>query len=152
MKAWIALSTALLAAGVCRAADGRDAYTKHCALCHQVEGKGTAGQFPRLAGRIGAIAAAPEGAELLAEITLWGMSGRITFEGKPLVGVMPGFARLSDDEIAGILTYLADLPGSARPVAAFAPETVKAVRAAGPRSASAVNARRQKLHAAGVVK
>jgi mono/diheme cytochrome c family protein len=100
----------MLAAGTGDAiADGAQVYDTHCAFCHQAGGVGVPGQFPRLSGRVGAIASKPEGKAFLSRVLLNGMSGRITADGEPILGVMPPFESLSDDDIAAVLTYLSGL-------------------------------------------
>jgi mono/diheme cytochrome c family protein len=91
------------------AADGAQVFDTSCAFCHQAGGVGVPGQFPRLAGRVGAIAANPEGKTFLSKVLLNGMSGRIIADGEPVLGIMPAFDTLSDDDIAAVLTYLSGL-------------------------------------------
>jgi len=106
---------ALLAAGLlaapadAAAADGAALFDTHCAFCHQAGGVGVPGQFPRLAGRAGAIAAKAEGRKFLPQILLNGMSGRITVDGEQILGIMPAFDSLSDDDLAVVLTYVSGL-------------------------------------------
>jgi mono/diheme cytochrome c family protein len=104
------LAAAMLAATIdAAAADGAQVFDTSCAFCHQAGGVGVPGQFPRLAGRIGAIAANPDGKVFLPKVLLNGMSGRITADGEPVLGIMPAFDSLSDDDIAAVLTYLSGL-------------------------------------------
>lgn len=91
------------------AADGAQVFETSCAFCHQAGGVGVPGQFPRLAGRVGAIAANPEGKTFLSKVLLNGMSGRIVADGEPVLGIMPPFDTMSDDDIAAVLTYLSGL-------------------------------------------
>jgi len=37
------------------------------------------------------------------------MSGRIVADGEPVLGIMPAFDSLSDDDISAVLTYLSGL-------------------------------------------
>lgn len=104
------LVAAMLAATMnAAAADGAQVYDASCAFCHQAGGVGVPGQFPRLAGRVGTIAANPEGKNFLSRVLLNGMSGRIVADGEPVLGIMPPFDTLSDDDIAAVLTYLSGL-------------------------------------------
>jgi len=104
------LVAAMLAATMdAAAADGAQVFDTSCAFCHQAGGVGVPGQFPRLAGRVGTIASHPEGKAFLSKILLNGMSGRITADGEPVLGIMPAFDTLSDDDIAAVLTYLSGL-------------------------------------------
>ncbi|HEX4027388.1 MAG TPA: cytochrome c [Rhizomicrobium sp.] len=108
------------------AADGQAVFDNSCAFCHQAGGVGVPGQFPRLAGRVGAIAAQPEGKAFLSKVLLNGMSGRVTVDDQPILGIMPAFDSLSDDDIASVLTYLSGLDHA--PVA-FTADDIKAARA-----------------------
>jgi mono/diheme cytochrome c family protein len=107
-------------------ADGQAVFDNSCAFCHQSGGVGVPGQFPRLAGRAGAIAARPEGKAFLAKVLLNGMSGRVTVDDQPILGIMPAFDSLSDDDIASVLSYLCGLDHA--PVA-FTADDIKAARA-----------------------
>lgn len=117
----------LLASAGAAAADGQSVFDANCAVCHQGGGVGVPGQFPRLAGRAGAIAAKPEGKTFLAQVLLNGIGGRITVDGEQVLGVMPAFDSLSDADLAAVLTYITGLEH--KPVA-FATADIKAVRAA----------------------
>jgi mono/diheme cytochrome c family protein len=100
----------MLAATIAAAnADGAQVFDTSCAFCHQGGGVGVPGQFPRLAGRVGAIAANSDGKSFLSRVLLNGMSGRITADGEQVLGIMPAFESLSDDDIAAVLTYLSGL-------------------------------------------
>jgi mono/diheme cytochrome c family protein len=84
------MAAAILAATAGGAdADGAAVFDNSCAFCHQAGGVGVPGQFPRLAGRVGAIAAKPE-----------------------------GFDSLSDDDMAAVLSYLTGLDHAAVPFTA----------------------------------
>lgn len=89
-------------------------YDAHCALCHQRGGVGVVGQFPRLSGRVGEIAAMPIGRQYLIEVVLFGIAGKIEVDRHPLIGVMPSFAALTDADIATTLNYLISLQVSAK--------------------------------------
>jgi mono/diheme cytochrome c family protein len=108
------------------AADGAALFDTQCAFCHQAGGVGVPGQFPRLAGRAGAIAAKAEGRKFLSQILLNGMSGRITVDGEQILGIMPAFDSLSDDDIAAVLTHVSGLDHA--PVT-FAADEIKNARA-----------------------
>ena len=143
---------ALLAAGGAEAADGKASYLKHCSLCHQADAQGIPGTFPRIWGRVGEIAATPEGATFLAQALLWGMSGTIAVDDVPVTGVMPGVPHVPDEEIAAIVDYLITEDGAVKNTSAFSIETLKAVRAAGRIPQAATNARRNELAEAGLIK
>ena len=59
-------------------------------------------------------------------ILLNGMSGRVTVDGEQILGIMPGFDSMSDDDMAAVLGYLTGLDHA--PVA-FTPDDIKAARA-----------------------
>lgn len=106
-------------------ADGQAVFDNSCAFCHQAAGVGVPGQFPRLAGRVGAIAATPDGRAFLPKVLLNGMSGQITVDDQPILGIMPGFDSLSDDDLASVLTYLSGLDHA--PIA-FGADDIKKAR------------------------
>ena len=106
-------------------ADGAAVFEANCAVCHQDGGVGVPGQFPRLAGRVGRIAANPEGKIYLREVLLNGMSGRVTVDGQPILGIMPSFDALPDTDIAQVLSYLSGLTHKPVP---FTAAEIKAVR------------------------
>jgi mono/diheme cytochrome c family protein len=104
------LAAAMLVAAIGAAkADGAQVFDTSCAFCHQAGGVGVPGQFPRLAGRAGEIAAKPEGKKFLPQILINGMSGRVSVDGEQILGIMPGFDSMSDDDMAAVLTYLTSL-------------------------------------------
>lgn len=108
---------------------GAEVYRRegHCITCHQEDGNGLpAAQFPPIAGTKWA-----NGDEqLLIRLTLHGLMGPITVKGTDYRGLVPmtAFKGLTDEEIAGVLTYVRNSFGNQASV--VMPETVKAVRAA----------------------
>lgn len=90
---------------------GEMMFNEYCVGCHQVGGTGVPGEYPRLAGRVSAIAADPRGRAFLAELMLTGMSGTITVDGRKILGLMPNFDNLKDVELAAILNYVVHLEG-----------------------------------------
>lgn len=132
-----------------QAADG--GFVARCGMCHQAGGDGLAGQFPRLSGRAAAIAQTPPGRRYLVRVLLGGMAGPITVDGKPLAGVMPGMASLTDQQIAEVLSHAITLGKPARAAKPFTPAEVAIIRAEG-RPAMADNAAlRAELAAKGVI-
>jgi mono/diheme cytochrome c family protein len=104
------LAAALLVAASAPAfADGAAIFDANCAFCHQAGGVGVPGQFPRLAGRAGAMAAKPAGKAFLPKVVLNGMSGRVMVDGEQILGIMPALDTLSDEDIASVLTYVTGL-------------------------------------------
>lgn len=77
-------------------------YTQFCADCHRPDGGGVKGMFPPHNGNPGITAANPT---TLLHITLTGWQTAETAT-HPRVWTMPGFARLADDEIAEILSFV----------------------------------------------
>jgi cytochrome c5 len=123
---------------VVRAADRSAVFDANCSMCHQLGAAGVPGQFPRLAGRLGRIAATTAGRAYLERVVLFGMIGGITVDGAPIVGgVMPSFGSLSDGDLAAALNYVVSLDASGKlhwqgPV--FAPADFAQVRSGKPLS------------------
>jgi mono/diheme cytochrome c family protein len=84
-------------------------YDAQCAVCHQRAAVGAPGQFPRLAGRIAAIAGHADGRAYLVGVVRNGLSGSIKVDGAAVAGLMPPFPQLAADELASILNYLTSL-------------------------------------------
>ncbi len=108
------LAAALAAAVFATAAQASDTdrsavFNTNCSMCHQLAGAGVPGEFPRLAGRVGRIAASATGRGYLERVVLFGMAGEVTVDGTPIVGVMPSFSSLSNQELADALNYVASL-------------------------------------------
>lgn len=105
---------------------GKEVYNRpaHCATCHQPDGNGLpAANFPPLAGTRWV----NEDEERLIKITLKGMLGPITVNGKEYMGAMTPFeALLTDEEIAAVLTYVKNSFGNSS--GTISPELVKKVR------------------------
>lgn len=139
------------------AADGDALFTQNCLMCHQAGAAGLPGQFPRLAGRIAAISGKPKGRTYLIDVLTYGMAGTITVDEQRIVGLMPPFAQLSNDDVAGVLSYVQSLgppPGgspAAGTPAAFTAEEVRAGRANAAKTATDVRAERQSLEDAKII-
>ncbi|MCG3200173.1 MAG: hypothetical protein NFCOHLIN_00015 [Gammaproteobacteria bacterium] len=117
MKHLVLVSAALVMSGAAVAEDaavnerlpkqgldaGKAAYLANCAACHQPEGTGLAGAFPPLAGSDFLQKNTPE---KIAEFVLKGFSGKLVVNGVEYNNVMPAMSHLSDDDIAGIITYV----------------------------------------------
>jgi mono/diheme cytochrome c family protein len=85
----------LTAAEQQRFESGREVYRNICQACHQADGRGLARVAPPLVGSV--LALAP--AEVTARILINGKEGG--------VGLMPPIGTtLTDDQIAGVLTYV----------------------------------------------
>jgi nitrite reductase (NO-forming) len=106
-----------------RVALGQATFTRICAACHQPEGQGLPGTFPPLAhSDYLARASKPQ---LIGHV-LRGLQGSITVNGATYNGAMPPMAFLSDDEIAGALTFVRSSWGNS--LDAVAPADVAAAR------------------------
>ncbi|MCP6698388.1 c-type cytochrome [Pseudomonas donghuensis] len=77
-------------------------YTQFCSDCHRPDGRGVKGLFPPLAGNPSIASANPTS---LLHITLTGWETAQTAT-HSRVYTMPGFARLADEEIAEILSFV----------------------------------------------
>jgi cytochrome c oxidase cbb3-type subunit 2 len=81
---------------------GLAAFTNHCAMCHQADGKGVPGAFPPLKGN-GAVNRDDVVPHI--RIVLYGLKGA-KVGGFDYTTPMPEFAGvLGDDDIAGIINY-----------------------------------------------
>ncbi|MBB2190748.1 cytochrome c [Gluconacetobacter azotocaptans] len=102
----IALLLALSLAACSRhGGPGLARYRPNCGICHH-GGEGMKGEIPPLIGRIDQIARTPEGRHYLADVLLNGLNGPLMANGDRYNFSMPSFRRLSDGDIAAILTYL----------------------------------------------
>jgi mono/diheme cytochrome c family protein len=81
---------------------GKSIYKKNCLTCHQADGSGVPNMHPPL-GPGSWIEKAPE--ELTA-IMMKGLSGQIEVDGQVYKNHMPSHARLTDEELADVLTYV----------------------------------------------
>jgi mono/diheme cytochrome c family protein len=130
------------------AADGAALFTQNCALCHQSGATGIAGQFPRLAGRVGPISRTARGRAYLIDVLTYGMAGQVVVDGQSIIGVMPALA-LDDESVAAVLVYLQSLGKPApRP---FTAGEVAAQRALLHKTSSDVHAERLSLEKAKLV-
>jgi mono/diheme cytochrome c family protein len=92
----------MMAAGA-PAGNGAKVYQTNCSSCHQVNGEGTPGAFPQLAGNP---AVTGDPAKLI-HIVKYGLSGAVTVHGKTFNGMMPAWGtQLSNADIAAALTYV----------------------------------------------
>lgn len=104
-------------------ARGENVYYANCVACHLPAGTGLEGAFPPLAGSD----YLEGGPARVISIVLYGNEGPITVNGVQYNGVMPGFAYLTDDEVAAVVTYIMGSWGNDLP--AVQPADVAAVRA-----------------------
>ncbi|MBM3107626.1 c-type cytochrome [Pseudomonas sp. V1] len=97
-------------------------YTQFCSDCHRTDGAGVPGMFPPLAGNPSIASSDPTS---LLHITLTGWKTAQTAT-HSRVYTMPGFARLSDQEIAEILSFVRNRWGNQG--SAISQEQVKKLR------------------------
>lgn len=103
-------------------ARGLRLYAASCGACHQSDGEGLAGLAPPLADSEWLQKPTDE----LASIALFGISGPIEVRGESWDMIMPGWAQLSDQEIADVLSYVtAEWSAEARHVTAEQVERVR---------------------------
>jgi thiosulfate dehydrogenase len=88
--------------------EGGLAYAQFCVDCHRMDGHGVKDVFPPLAGNTSALAADPA---TLLHIMLTGWKTAQT-QAYPRVYTMPAFSRLSDAEIAQVLTFVRESWGN----------------------------------------
>lgn len=106
---------------------GKAIYTDECAACHTMQGAGIAGLFPKLAG---APVVQQKDPASLIHVVLAG-SRAVATSAAPTGPAMPSFAwKLSDDEVAAVVTYIRNSWGNAGT----------------PVSAATVATQRQRLH------
>jgi len=81
---------------------GEKIYQTYCASCHQQNGKGAEGRFPPLVD-----ASWVKGDKTkLINVLLNGLEGNIEVNGVGYNGIMPKHSFLTDEEAAGVLTYI----------------------------------------------
>lgn len=85
---------------------GESLYEQNCMACHGAEGQGRTGHFPPLEGHVPEMLAREGGRQYLIDVQLYGVAGKTEIQGVSYDGFMPGFERLSDEEIAAILEFL----------------------------------------------
>jgi glucose/arabinose dehydrogenase/mono/diheme cytochrome c family protein len=81
---------------------GADLYSAHCATCHQIQGGGVPGEFPPL---MNSDWVSGDKGRLIAT-ALHGVEGPIEIDGEIYDELMPGFAFLSDADMAALLTFI----------------------------------------------
>ncbi len=81
---------------------GRAVFSLYCVACHQLNGEGTRGVFPPLAGSDFLLA----DKERSIGIVLQGLSGQIVVNGAEYNGVMPAPGVPDDEKVADVLTFV----------------------------------------------
>lgn len=106
---------------------GKKVFGQTCAICHQETGLGVSGQFPPLIGTEWVLSQDWHGDNHLVKQILYGMQGPITVKNTPFNNAMAPWNQLSDQQIAGVLTYIRSSWGNDAPP--ITPEFVAKVRA-----------------------
>jgi len=102
---------------------GQKLYARHCLSCHQVDGYGVPNMQPAIKGGTW-VKGDPKALALF--VMTGGFDSADRKEGASH-NVMPPFRRLSDDELAGILSYIREKFGEGAP--AVTPAVVAEARA-----------------------
>lgn len=92
---------------------GEKIYAQRCMSCHQMNGAGSPGVYPALAGSEYVITA---NAAVPASIVIHGLQGPITVKGEQYNSLMPAYGigiTMSDEEVAAVLTYIRTSWGNA---------------------------------------
>ena len=84
--------------------DGQQVFDANCAACHQQNGEGHPGAFPPLAGHAPSLYRADRAYPV--DALLYGLQGPITVAGKDYNNAMPGWAHLSDAQLAAVANYM----------------------------------------------
>jgi len=103
--------------------DGELVYKKNCSVCHRKNGKGIPNAFPPL---YKSDYLANHSKEEIIAIILKGQKGKLKVNGRVYNNVMSPLNKLSDEEIAAVLTYVSKNFGNNGEE--YTPEEVKKVR------------------------
>jgi mono/diheme cytochrome c family protein len=106
-----------------RMANGEKLYKGSCVACHELDGSGAPRIYPPLPGNANLQSADPLST---LRIVLDGAE-TITTKRAPNTGSMPGYAKMSDQEVADVVTYIRNAWGNAAP-AVTAADVAKARR------------------------
>jgi mono/diheme cytochrome c family protein len=105
---------------------GKRVFMQSCVLCHQADGLGIPRVYPPLAGSEWVLGNEWRGDNHLVAIVLRGLQGPVEVRGTVFNNAMPGWARLRDDEVAAVLSYIrSEWGNTGAPISA---EFVKTVR------------------------
>ena len=110
------------AGGFDYAASGAQVYAANCAACHGASGAGVPGAFPSLAGD--PVVTARDASEHI-RVVLRGLHGK-PVRGTAYASQMPGFAQLSDADIAAVVDHERTSWGNEAPI--VSPDVVKRER------------------------
>jgi len=101
---------------------GKAVYVKYCLTCHQSNGSGVPGMHPPL-GMGSWVGKDPKD---LINILMEGLSGKIEVNDEVYKDNMPSQSKLTDEEMAGVLTYIrSNFGNNFKPVT---PEMVRNLR------------------------
>lgn len=92
--------------------EGRSVYQSNCASCHGQQGAGVPGAFPPLAEHVPDLVAPEGGRVWLVDVLLYGMVGEIDVAGTTYNGAMPGWAHLTDAQVAAVLNHISTAWGN----------------------------------------
>ena len=101
---------------------GNELYTKYCLSCHQANGSGVPGMIPPL-GPGSWVGKSPD--ELIV-LFLKGLKGEIEVNGEIYKNVMPVQPKITDQELADVLTFVRSSFGNNYP--SITPQMVAKVR------------------------
>ncbi len=95
---------------------GKKVFNQTCAVCHQGDGQGVAGQFPPLAESEWVLSEGWHGDNHLVRIVLHGLQGTVTVKGQQYNNAMAPWGKtLKDEQIAAVLTYVRNEWGNKAP-------------------------------------
>jgi mono/diheme cytochrome c family protein len=81
---------------------GKRVYDQYCKACHLADGAGMRGMHPPLIRN----KTVNGNTDKLIDVTMKGMSGKVTIDGVEYNGIMPPHTHLTDQQIADVLTYV----------------------------------------------
>ena len=100
----ISYSHSLVASDLATAAIAGKENFKRCIACHLADGAGIPGAFPKLRGRLAQIVQHKGGRDYLTMVVANGLTGAITVQGQPYMGVMPAQSYgLDNKQLAALL-------------------------------------------------
>jgi mono/diheme cytochrome c family protein len=105
---------------------GKRIYNQNCVACHQATGLGLPGVYPPLV----ASEWVSDNPERLTKVILAGLAGPVIVKGNEYNNAMTAFNRLSDQQIAAVLTYIRTDPEYKNDSYPVSEELVAEVRAA----------------------
>lgn len=105
---------------------GKRIYSQNCVACHQTNGRGLPGVYPTLVNADWV----QDNPERLVKVILAGLAGPVVVNGNPYNNAMTAFGRLSDQQVAAVLTFIRTDPDFENNSHAVSEELVAEVRAA----------------------